>query len=622
MDKLQDLSSVRQALVSNSLLLIHAGRGPEALPLEQRLVTVADQQHLPVIEFTAYMVMAEIYQNGKDNVQALDVLQKAATLIPDGEDTLKLDGKMVLECYSRMAVAYEATRDSTHELIARERAVHTAHEIKDSQDESDLAAAVGREIDSVKLNVLAQRAYDGQRLSESLIDSEIIFVYNGVPSNPAADSNWSRILNLPFALAKQQNGSRDLDTILQTMGPMLGFARLPILNALLDYYQENSRDLDLANQYAKRAEVILDSMNETQFIVGLKVYTVCNRAWILARQKRADQASGELVRCMALADKTDDKQSKDRANAINVLASTALNQAGGAEASLRYFLGSRPKDPAFHAQFGTVLAANHHFEEAITEFQTAISLAETQNLSDLAAATYVQMGLSLNDSSTTSDSTKQLSAFRAAEDIYHQQGNKLHEGGTALFIGFHYQKQKEYENAQRSADIAGGMADAVHDSELKGRSVWLKGDLFKAWVGRNSDALVFHDQAVACFEQSKDTASEVSALLAKAEDQNALHDSDGAIATFQLAESKANSTVPSITRSSIQRDLGYFELQQGEMEKAVLAFQRESDIAKAANDQRNVAFSDLSISSALQLLGKWDDALDAGKQMAWRFLSR
>jgi Tfp pilus assembly protein PilF len=611
-DQLQNLSFVRQALVSKSLLLIHAGRGPEALPLQQRLVAVADQQHLPAIEFTAYMVMAEIYQNGKENVRALDVLQKAAALIQDGMDTLKLDGKLVVECYSRMAVAYGATGDAVHELIARERAVHTAHEIKDSQDESDLAAAIGREIDLMKLSDLAQRAYDGQRLSESLIDSEIIFVYNGVPSNPTADSNWSRILNLPFALAKRQDGSRDLDTILQAMGPMLGFARLPILNALVDYYQDNSRDLDLANQYAKRAEIILDSMNETQFTLGLKVYTVCNRAWVLARQKREDQTSDELVRCMALADKTDDKQSKDRANAINILARTTLNQAGSAEASLRYFLDSHPKDPAFHAQFATAFAANHHYQEAVTEFQTAISMAESQNLPDLAAATYLQMGMSLNESTATSDRKKQLTAFTAAEAIYHKQGNKLLEGRTALFIGFYYQREKEYEGARRLADVAGEMGDATQDSELKGRAAWLKGDVLKT-LGKNTDALAFHKQAVAYFRQSRDRASEISALLAQAEDLNALHDPDSAIATCELAENKADSTVPPITRSSIQRDLGYLNLQQGEMEKAVLAFQRERDIAKAANDRRTLAFAELSISDVLQLLGKWDDALDAAR---------
>jgi tetratricopeptide (TPR) repeat protein len=609
-DKLQNPAFAKQALISKSLLLIHVGRGTEALSLEARLAALANEQHLPAVEFTAYMVMAEIYQNGKQNGPALEVLQKAAALIQDGTDTLKLDGKAVLECYSRMAVAYGATGDSIHELIAQERAVNTAHEIKDTQDESDLAAEVGREIDRIKLRDLAQRAYDGQRLAESLIDSEILFVYDGVPTNPATDSNWSRILSLPFTLSKQPNGPRDLNTILQAMGPMLGFARLPILNALADYYQDNSRDLDSANQYARQAEIVLDSLNETPFTTGLKIYTVCNRAWILARQKQADQASDELARCMTLADKTQDKQNKDRANAINILVRTALNQTGSAENSLHYFLDSHPKDPAFHGQLATALAANHHYEEAVNEFQIAISLAEAQNLSDLAAATYMQMGMSLNDSSAASDNKRQLSAFTAAEAIYHKQGNKLLEGRAALFIGFYYQKQKDYQNAIQSADLANEMANEVHNSGLAASSAWLKGDILKT-LGKHSEALLFHEQAITHFQQNQDRASEISVLLAKAEDQNALHDPDRAVATCLLAESKADPAVPSITRLSISRDLGYLYLQQGEMEKAILAFQRERDIAKDANDQRNLAFSELSLSDVLQLLGKWDDALDA-----------
>jgi hypothetical protein len=609
-DKLQNSFFVRQSLISKSLLLIHIGRGTEALPLEERLAAIGNQDHVPTFEFTAYMVMAEIYQNDKQNSQALEILEKAAALIQDGTDTLKLDGKFVLECYSRLAVAYATAGDSIHGLIARERAVNTAHEIKDTQDEKELAATVGREIDSIKLHDLAQRANDEQRLTEALTDSEILFVYEGVPSNTATDSNWSRILTLPFSLSRQQNGPRDLDVILQNMGPMLGFARLPILNALVDYYQDNARDLELANQYAKRAEIILDSMTDSRFVVGLKIYTVCSRAWILARQKQSAQASDELDRCMALADKTDEKQSKDRANAINILARTALNQAGDAETSLRYFLESHPKDAAFHAQFAAALASNRHYEEAVAEFQVAISLAEDQKLPELAAATCMQMGTSLNESSAASDSRMQLSAFTKAKEIYHKRGNKLLEGRAALFIGFYYQKQKDYERAERSADVASELGSEAQDPELKARAAWLKGDVLKSG-GRTSDALSYHEQAVGYFQQSKDKAAEILVLLAKAEDQNALHDPDGAIATCRLAESKADSTVPAITQLSIQRDLGYLHLQQGEMEKAVQFFEGERDTAKAANDQRDLAFADLSISDVLQLLGKWDDALDA-----------
>jgi len=245
----------------------------------------------------------------------------------------------------------------------------------------------------------------------------------------------------------------------------------------------------------------------------------------------------------------------------------------------------------------------------VAEFQAAISLAEEQKLTELAAATCMQMGTSLNESSTSSDSRAQLSAFTKAKEIYHKRGNKLLEGRATLFIGFYYQKQKDYESAQRSADVASELGNEAQDPELKARAAWLKGDVLKA-AGRTSDALTFHEQAVGYFQQSKDRASEISVLLAKAEDQNALHDPDGAVATCQLAESKADSTVPAITQLSIQRDLGYLYLQQGEMEKAVQFFEGERDTAKAANDQRDLAFADLSISNVLQLLGKWDDALD------------
>lgn len=608
--KLQNSSQLMQALTSKSVLLIRMGRGPETLSLETQVATIANQRHLPETEFTAYMVLAETYQNDKQDGKALEALHKAAALIQDGSDNFKLDRKLVLECYTRMAIAYGVMGDPIYQLIALERAVRVAREMKDSQQEKKLTQILGSEIDSIKLRELAQRSFEQGRIAESLTDAEILFVFDGSPSTPSSDPNWNRILGLPFTLSKQPDGARDLENILQTMGPMLGFARLPIMSALADYYQNNSLNLEIADKYEQQAEAILDSMDESTFTLGLKSYAVCSRAWILSRQGHRDQAMEKLTRCMTLSEETSDKQSKDRANAINALVHTALNDIGGAEASIRYFLESHSKDPSFHAQLAMALAANQHYKEAVKEFRAEIALAEQQNNLDSVAAIYLQMATALNSSSNSADSETVLWALSSAREIYHKQGKQSAEGKTALFIGFYYQKQKNYEKAHQFADLAAEMATTAQDIELAGRASWLNGDLSKE-LGKNADALAFHEKALETFQQMHNKSTEISLLLAKAEDQNALHDLNGAISTCQMAQNSVDASTPALTRLMVQRNMGYLYLQNGEIEKALAFFNQERNIAKDSNDQRNLGYAELSISEAFQLLGRWDDALEA-----------
>ena len=162
-------------------------------------------------------------------------------------------------------------------------------------------------------------------------------------------------------------------------------------------------------------------MNDS--VISFKVWTVCHLALILAHQGSSAQASAKADECIALAAKTDDKGSKDTANAANALVRAATNEPGATEPTMRYFLESHSNDPAFHAQLATALAANKHYLEAVAEFETAIRLAGQQDHPDLAAAAYMQMGFSLNNGAATEDATKQLAALSSARDIYHRLGN-------------------------------------------------------------------------------------------------------------------------------------------------------------------------------------------------------
>jgi tetratricopeptide (TPR) repeat protein len=594
-EKLQNETQLEQVLTSESLLLIKMGRGKEALPIEARLAQAAKLRHAKDAEFTAYMVMAEIYQSEKDQTLAKDILQNAAALLEPDASTI--DNKLVLECYGRLAVAYGSLGENISELIAQERAVYIAHLMKDTKDESDLVATIQREIDSTKLHDLAQNALDQGHLRDSLVTSEIIYVFEGTKSG---DPNWNRLMTLPFALTKQTNGPDDLKQILSRMGPMLGLARLPILDSLADYYQESSRDLPQAEGYARQSETLLTPMNDS--MITLKVRSVCQLAWILARQGRASEGSEKVTECMALATRTDDKESKNTANATNALVRAATNDLGAAESSLRYFLASHPNDPTFHAHLANALAAGGHYSEAVKEFEAAMRLTEGQHLLDATAAIYMQMGWSLNSSAVASDAEKQLASFASARDIYQKSGNVSAEANSTFAIGGYYQKQKDYRKAMDAANRCSELATMAHDEALVARAVWLKGDISGA-SGNIQAALLFHQQAFSFFKNGSDKTSAILILLAEADNQNALHDPDAAILACRDAANMSGPSTSVETRISIKRSLGWLYLQQGEMEKAVDAFQEERDLAKTSNDLRDEGFSELALSDVYQLLG-------------------
>lgn len=604
-ERLGNETQLMRVLQSEALALIKVGRARESLEPEGRFVVLAAKRHDIAAQFTAYLVMAEVYQPAHEQAAAKGVLEKAVKLLDSDTTTPSVDNKLVLECYERLASAYTALGDNLDGLVAQERAIHVAQLSKSEADKKLLIGEVRERIGTMHLHELADQWAQQGNLKDSLVASEVIVVFEGPSAQPQNNADWNRTTTLPFTLVHQPQGPDALRGILTSMGPMLGISRLPILDALVGYYQDGSRDLPQAEAFARQADTILAPMSDA--VLTLKVRTSCQLAWILAREGNRDQASSEVTRCVDLASRIQDKTSRDTANATNALVRAAINEVGSAEASISYLVAEHADDPALHAGLAGALAANGHYQEALGEFHNAIRLDEQSGSRQAVADTYLQMGGALSNDQNAADSKQQLASFESAREIYDSLGILSGEAKATLFIGFHYQKQKDYQKALETASKSLDLATKAGATALVASSAWLSGDVF-ATTNQPAKALQFHLRAYDSFEAVKDPDSAVLTLLAAAQDNNSLHESAEAVAECIKAEAMLTAHTPPATRISVERELGWLYVETGEFEKAISKFSQERDLAKTTDDPTDQGYANVALSDTFQLVGSWEDA--------------
>src|SRR5208283_1369277 len=104
-----------------------------------------------------------------------------------------------------------------------------------------------------------QEQKNGQ-LADALIYSYVLYLRDGFPKPTDDQSNWQRIMTVPFQIAAQPGGAAKLTEILAEVGPLVGFEKLSILDALGRYYIAAGADPVLAEKYALEADGIVKGM--------------------------------------------------------------------------------------------------------------------------------------------------------------------------------------------------------------------------------------------------------------------------------------------------------------------------------------------------------------------------
>jgi len=595
-----------QMLISDSLTLIQAGQGKDAVPLEAQLIELARKHQDRKTEFTANMVLAEIYQPAGMLQEARGVLEKAESLIQPGPQDNEIDGKSVLETYARLAEAYKSLQLPVEEMVALEKEFAVLQGLKDTASLPQVAVYVANRLAAVEARELAETDFASGDLTDSLRYSEIVYVFDGAPAAGTTNDTWARVMNLPFHVVELPDGPDSLEQILSEMGPILNVARLPILDALAGHFVTTDVKPPLAEKYASDAIAVVEQMPNHPG--ELLVRPTCQLAVAYANEGKVDLAKQTASECMRLSEKAGDPQSKDLANFANAMAQLSGNDPSSAESSLEYMLKKRPDEPEIHLDVAMGLFKQGLAGEGLAEFQEAIKILEAKKDLNAEGAAYHRMAAVLG-AGPAQYKDQQLKFLNTAEDCYRRTGNAKGAGGVLMELGNLASASGDTKAALRYFEDAEKVAEQANDLGLSAWALSTIGNMYYASHDYKT-AVDFHNRSLALDEKIGNRSLEQMMLVAVAADQEAEGRLDDALQSCERAKGLSE-PIAKNADYWLRKTLGEVYEKRGEFEKAIVAFQSATEIADSVGAQQNKGYVEIELADSDTILGVWDDALKA-----------
>ena len=608
-----------QVLVSESQLLIQNKRGEEAVPLEEQILDLAEKHHSRQSQFTTNLVLAEIYQPAGKLEEARKVLENGQALIEPGPTDSEIDGKLVIEMYARLADVYKDLQLPINELVELEKAVPVFQKLKDDQSLQQTIAYVRARIEALKVQDAITKAIADGRLAEALWYSEILSIWNGVPAEPSKDENWNRVLNLPAQLVQSPDGPRTLEEIVDQIGPLLGVLELPILNALSNHFLTADLKPDLAERYAKQAESVEKQVPNPSD--ALLIVPLCQLTIAYAQQHEPELAKEQAAECKEAAERSQDVQNTNLANAAITTAQIAVNDLTSALASLQKFLTASPKDPELHSAVASALAGAKLYKEAVAEFRQAIDLYGAAGNAAAVANTWVRMADALATADAPEYKNMRLESLKTAESLDHQAKNLNAEAIVKLAIGSYYSANADNKTALTYFRDAQQLASEVGNRPLIAQGSVSTGTAYQL-LRDYRNAVEFHRRAATEEHQIGDAKLEAVALLFVCEDLFLQKQYDSASKVCLDSDSIATrADAPPITRYWVQGTLSQIYYQQGEIESTVIAAQKAVQFVNQSGDLTQTAYAYMTLSTFYGILGRSEDAATAAEKSLELFQS-
>ena len=602
---LQDEPLLAQVQISESVLLIHANRGKEALVLEQDVATYAERYNLRSQEFYAYGVLSEIYQPAGDLERARDTLEKALSLVRPGPFDDDLDNRVVLQDYLRLGDVYRASKNPIQELRAVENAFVLAVHFKDEKLQGKLVAYLDQRLKDLEIRELvAQREKEGQ-LPESLFYSCVLWIRDGMAKPGQDNSNWNRIMNLPFQIARTPDGAKALTEVLNDVDSFLGFPRVAFLDALARYYISFGNDAVLAERYALRSEEIKNGL--TGNVDSLKVESACVLAIAYMREIKNSLAESKLGECKKLANQANDEQSLKIAASTDALVQIGMGAPSSAKESVERLLANVPDDPEMHVELAMSLANSKLYDDAVSQLNFAIVKLTSQGDTKTIALAYFRVAMALNSDDSPKAHELELQYLSSGQRIYHELKAEPEEAETLNALGQYYlnvsQSKPAIESFEKAYDISkkagrdGTVAQALSDLG----NAYQKQDDFPR-------AQEFHERAATAYHALKNPGPEAYCLLNLARDHASMNEADASLST--LLEAKAVSTnAPALSQYFVLVALGQFYRQQGQYERSLATYREAAELTKQARDNEHCAYSHLAVAELDSIVGSWDEAV-------------
>jgi CHAT domain-containing protein len=603
--KLENEDFVDRVEVSESVLLVNVGRGTEAVPLVKEIASYAKQHSLLELEFRANITLAGIYQPAGETAKARAALERATALVRPGPFDKELDNKTVHLAYVSLADVYRKLEIPTKELISIDQAFFVSFYLKDDEAQKREVNYLDQRLKELRIRELAEQRQKEGQLAESLIFSYILYLRSGMPAKPADDANWQRILSLPFQIMQKPGGAADLTEILEELGPLLNFEKLPLLNALARYYIAAGADPGLTERYALEAENLVSGLQGDW--TGLTTECTCQLAVSYARQGKNALAQTKSSECISLAAKTHDEQLIVYADAANSMVQAQTGNVAGANSSLQKLLTKNPDSPDLLIQLAMSFASAKLYDEANSQLASAVRKLLSTGDKRTAAGAYVRVSIVLNSDSSDTAKKLQLEYLNAALNLFHELNAPADEGSILVGLGDYFLRVSENKSAVDEYAKAKALAQNTGQKNILAQSLLGLGNAYQAQqnYGKASES---HAAAAALFHQLNNSVGETNALRNLGRDYYLLDDPEKALPPLLEARKAAISAGPLYAYFAAYF-LGDFYDSQGEYEKGLASFRDGLEITVKAGDTEHTAYSHLALARVVGFLGAWEDSV-------------
>ena len=612
-----------QSVGSEALSFMKAGESAEALSTENKLAQIAFGLKDRKTEFLAYLAMAEIYHPAGQLKEARIALEKAQSLVEPGPRDSLLSDELITELYLRLADVYSKLGDQVKQLTATEKALAVCIAGKDQKQINELVAVLRQKFEAIRAEDLISKLYDSGRLFDALTYSQLLWVFQGVPAGTTlpgkAPLYWQLVTGGPFKLVAEPNGDQQLEQDLVLLGPILGFEKWPIIQALSQNYVfsgKNPEQLRLGVDYARQAIALIDQTKTLISPQGLRMHSLCTLAVAYARTNAIDLANQTTQRCMELEKESNDSDDLKFANVANVYVHIFENDLEKAQDSLAFIKKNIGANPIIGEELAIALGKGSHIPDAMAEF--SIALKTYQDHKDLTseARCYAEMAAALYGSDSSDSKKEQLEYLTKAADLYESTHDLSNQASTSLAIGQYFAKAGENGNAERYFRRGLELSSNSGNGSLKGWIALFFGNFY--FANKQYDkASELHHEAVVDFNAARDLNGESNAVLAVALDLEATGRFDDALASYMEAQSLMDKAGGSFNGQFVQTHIGtlyerigFIYERQGRFEQADEAFHRAKQMSEAAGDSRGAGSADLAIAGINAVEGDWQDTLE------------
>ena len=603
---LQNESQLDQVEISESLLLIKLGRGMEAVPIENEIVSYARSHNLRPLEFYTDGILGEIYQTAGDLNKARDAMEKAESLVRPGPFDDELNNTSVHEDYVRLSNVYKALSTTPKELISIIKAYNVSVHLNDQKTQQAEVAYLDQRLRELHIRELVEQKQKEGQFVESLVYSYILFLFDGFPSKPTDDhSNWDRILTLPFQITRQKDGPAALKGILHDIGPIVGFNRLPILTALARYYLADGANPQLAEKYALESEFVLRDRKGD--MSSLQSEAACVLAISYSRQEKISQAKTKLEECTKLAQKSGDQQTISYSDTANILVQTQLGNIGAARSSVEKLMATGPENPELILDLAMSLAGAKLYDKANTQLDFAINKLISSGDKKSAAIAYTRVAIALDGDSGGKAHELQGKYLESARQLYHALEAQAEEAEILVVLGDYHLKLVQTKTAIDDYQKAIGLAEKTEKPDIVAEGLLGLGNTYRAQRDF-AHAVEYHRKAATAYHKFSNAQREAICLGDLAGDYYELGDAGRALSSLIEAKKAANDATP-FNRYLVDYLLGDFYRSQGQFEKALASYNEAVDITTESGDEVHLAYSQLAIAVLDAVIGSWDDSL-------------